>query len=63
MFTSQGNIQISFIIAKIQVDFSAIIEYEAFTMSVIVVSVTDPTIAAFRLKYSRGFMSPASIFI
>lgn len=63
VFTSQGNIQISLVIAKIKVDFSAVIEYKAFAMSVIVVSVTDRTIAASRLKYSRGFISPASIFI
>ena len=63
VFPGQGDVQITLVIAKIKVNFTTIVEYKAFAVSTIILSLTDLLMASLVVKYSRGFIRPASMFI
>lgn len=59
VFTRQGDVEVAFVVAQIEIDFAAIVEYKDFPMSVrsqyLVLLYTQDA-----ATYSLGFIVPAS---
>lgn len=56
--SSQGDVQVSLVVAQVQVDFTTIVKNEAFTMSVVMLAPSRRNLTL--LTHSFGFMVPAS---
>lgn len=63
VFPSKGDVQVALVISEVEINFATIVKHKAFAMSMtlLVFSITEAWIS--KGQYSKGFMSPASMFM
>lgn len=61
--STEGNIEVPLVVAEIEINFSTVVEYETLPMPAIVSTRKVVGQLSIHPTYSRGFISPASMFI